>query len=167
MHWMELFSDYTLNSVAMKYQTKKQNDINLATDRTFFMDLFTDDMTKLHSNFWSGVMGPIGLLGLFLADKMLAWIGETLGGGRTFKWFGVNERRLRIDVVYGDKNILGEAIGIGDNGNNGEFGVCNLLYSDILCYWKIRNPEQKLCSCNLNIVYNMTKNEKTKQLVWI
>lgn len=42
----------------------------------------------------------------------------------------MNERLLRIDVVYGDKNMLGEAIFIGDNGNNGEFGVCNLLYND-------------------------------------
>lgn len=70
--------------------------------------------------------------GLVFADKIVALIGERLGGGSTFNRPGVNERRLRIDVVYGDKNILGDAIGIGDNGNSGEFGVFNLLYSDIL-----------------------------------
>lgn len=68
-----------------------------------------------------------------LADKMALLIGERLGGGNTFRWLGVNERRLRIDVVYGDRYMLGDAdIGtIGDNGNNGEFGVCTLRYIDI------------------------------------
>lgn len=63
-----------------------------------------------------------------LFDKMPARIGDKLGGGKIFKWFGVNERRLPSDAVYGDRNADD---GIGDNGNNGEFGVWTLVYSDI------------------------------------
>lgn len=137
------------------HKEKKKNkwkwiDINLAAVRTFFIDLLTDDMTKLQSNCWSGVCGPNGLRNLFFADKIVAWIGETLGGGSKFKRPGVNERLLRIDIVYGDKNMLGEAMFIGDNGNSGEFGVCNLLNDDILYEnEKKRNPEK--CSCKSNV----------------
>lgn len=59
---------------------------------------------------------------------MPAWIGDKLGGGKIFKWFGVNERRLPSGAVYGDRNADD---GIGDNGNSGEFGVWTLVYSDI------------------------------------
>lgn len=99
--------------------------MNLTDDRTFFMDFFTDDSTfKLR---FKRLLGGdnTNLPHLFpLLDKWPARMGDRLGGGNTFKWPGVNERRLRIDVVYGDKYMLGEALGnIGDNGNNGEFGV--------------------------------------------
>lgn len=56
-----------------------------------------------------------------LLDKMPPRIGDKLGGGKIFKWFGVNERRLPSVAVYGDRNVDDD--GIGDNGNNGEFGV--------------------------------------------
>lgn len=52
----------------------------------------------------------------------LAWpIGDTLGGGKIFKRLGVNERRRDCAVICGDKNV--DVDGIGDSGNNGEFGV--------------------------------------------
>lgn len=53
---------------------------------------------------------------------LLTWpIGDTLGGGKIFKRFGVNERRRACAVICGDRNVDDD--GIGDNGNNGEFGV--------------------------------------------
>lgn len=64
-----------------------------------------------------------------LFDKMPARIGDRLGGGKIFKWFGVKERRLPSDAVYGDWHA--EYDGIGDNGNNGEFGVWTRVYADI------------------------------------
>lgn len=99
--------------------------MNLTVDRTFFMDFFTDDtIFKLRFKRFFGEDRTI-LPHLFpLLDKWAARIGEILGVGNTFKWPGVNERRLRSDVVYGDKYVFGEALcTIGDNGNNGEFGV--------------------------------------------
>lgn len=57
---------------------------------------------------------------------MPAHIGDRFGVDKIFEWFGVNERRLLSDTVYGDRNIDDDDDdddGIGDNGNNGEFGV--------------------------------------------
>lgn len=96
--------------------------MNLTDERTFFIFFCDDDKTVVVR--FRRRSGSNGSRSFLLFDKIPAWIGERLGGGNTFKWFGVNERRLRIDVVYGDKNMLGDAIGyIGDNGINGEFGV--------------------------------------------
>lgn len=75
--------------------------IYLADDRIFLMEFFDDDKTKLQSN--RGVIAVHWSRWLFLPDSKRARIGETLGGGNKFNWLGVNERRLRIDVVYGDK----------------------------------------------------------------
>lgn len=109
------------------------NNINLAVERTFFIDCLFDDKIKLQSNScWSGVIEvQLSRMVLPLPDKMPALIGDRLGGGKKFNWLGVNDRRLRIDVAYGDKYKLDSACIIGDNGNNGEFGVCTRLYSDI------------------------------------
>lgn len=87
---------------------------------------------------------------------MLAWIGETLGGGSIFNRPGVNERRLRIDVVYGDKNMLGDPIRIGGNGESGEFGVSNLLYSDIFCFISFMFESKKKIA---NILLRNHKND--------
>lgn len=60
-----------------------------------------------------------------LFDKMPPRIGDRLGGGKMFKWFGVNERRPPSDAAYGDRNVDDDDDdgGIGDSGSNGEFGV--------------------------------------------
>lgn len=75
--------------------------IYLTVDRIFLMEFFDDDKIKLPSN--RGVIAVLWSRWLLLLDSKRARIGETLGGGNKFNWFGVNERRLRIDVVYGDK----------------------------------------------------------------
>lgn len=129
---------------------------NLAVDRTFFIDCLFDDKCKLQSNCGcSGVIEvQLSCMILRLLDKMPPLIGEKLGGGNKFNWLGVNERRLRIDVAYGDKYMFDSAWIIGDNGNNGEFGVCTRLYSDILLFFRAENDNKMetvivICS-NLN-----------------
>lgn len=108
-------------------QKKNNENMNLADDRISFIDFFTDEKANVRFTRCSGDPVAYGFCSFFWLDKIPALIGDRLGGGKQFKWLGVNERRLRIDVVYGDKNMLGETTGIGDNGINGEFGVWTRL----------------------------------------
>lgn len=39
-----------LQKIVNKDRDENENDANLALDRTFFMDFFADDITKLHSS---------------------------------------------------------------------------------------------------------------------
>lgn len=89
------------------------------------MDFLDDDKMRLQSSGWSGVV-PVHLSTYVTAGRAAHSIGDKLGGGSIFKWLGVNERRDRIDVAYGDRNMLGDGeFGhIGVNGISGEFGVC-------------------------------------------
>lgn len=112
------------------------NHINLTDERTFFMDFCSDDCTGTGNgrlNLDSDVFGSsCKSQDLRLIDDLPPRIGDKLGGGKMFKWFGVNERRLPSDVMYGDRNFDD---GIGDNGNNGEFGVWTLVYIDIVSFF--------------------------------
>lgn len=120
-------------------ENNQKKHINLADERTFFMDFCADDCTGAGNgngrlNLDSDDFGSSCKSHDFrLIDDLPARIGDRLGGGKMFKWFGVNERRLPSDAMYGDRNVDDD--GIGDNGNNGEFGVWTLVYSDIVLFF--------------------------------
>lgn len=113
-------------------EMQQHEHINLADERTIFMDFCDDDCVGTGNgrlNFDSDDFGSSWKSHDFrLTDSLPPRIGDRLGGGKIFKWFGVNERRLPSDAIYGDKNVDD---GNGDNGNNGDFGVWTRVYSDI------------------------------------
>lgn len=126
-------------------------NINLAVERIFFIDFFVDGTALKRFKRRSG--DNISIDG-FLFDEVPAWIGDKLGVGITFNRLGVNERRLRSAVLYGDKYIFGIVTGNnGHNGDNGEFGMWTLLYSDIFFAENQINKNSKKKS----IINNQTK----------